>query len=121
MAKMAYMMFQERQETLGPPRLDRELQIYRVGKERFVVVVTILLNSRHRHEALYGLGWFGDRRHVRFVAEVLESEDGETRRIALAAFSRLTCKEFSDSAEAIEWWAVHKNEYPHVSLRWPDK
>ena len=36
MGKLAWQMYQENEETLGPPAMNRELNVYELGKEDFV-------------------------------------------------------------------------------------
>lgn len=110
--KNAWMMYTQSKDDLGPPPLHLEEAIYARGKAEFVEHMTKVVGSKYRREALYSLGWFGDRRHASVVAKALTHEEPEVRRIATASLSRLVNRKFSDPGKASEWWSKHRSDFP---------
>jgi hypothetical protein len=110
--KDAFMMYQERKADLGPPKLHREQYNNDEGRDRFVEDLCLFVRSNHRAEAIYCIGWFGDRRHARVISPALEDPDAEVRRVALAAFCGLTRREFDDPKEALGWWEENETSFP---------
>lgn len=115
--KTAWQMYTDRAESLGPPPIQREQHVYARGKAKFVEDMVAGLNTKYRCEALYCLGWFGDRRHAGVVAPSLTANDPEVRRIALHSFSLLTHTSFSSAEEATQWWAENKESFPRWDPR----
>ncbi len=61
---------------------------------------------------IYLLGWFGDIWDLHTVAPLLASDDNDMRRVALAAFSRLSGVFFVDAATAQSWWEENRDSIP---------
>ena len=81
-------MYSENKVDLGPPLPKRAEFIDSSGREEFVEHMTKFVGTKYQREALYALGWFGDRRHAQVVAKALTDEDPEVRRIATISLSR---------------------------------
>lgn len=111
--KNAWMMYDEQRESLGAPSSERrEFVESEIGRDQFATDVTHFVRTKYRREAIYALGWFGDERHVDAVVTGLVDNEPEVRRIALGAFARLTGREFSDPAQAHQWWQQQKTRRP---------
>lgn len=113
--KTAFQMYRDRQDTLGPPPVEREEYVYARGKEEFVNDMVRVIRTKYRAEALYALAWFGDRRHAALVADALKDVDPEVRRVALVSFANLTHRQFQDTEAAITWWKENKDTFPKAA------
>ncbi len=105
-------MYQHSRDDLGPPPRHLEEAVYEKGKANFVEDLVRGVDSPQRREALYALGWFGDRRHAAFAAAALPDADLSVQRIALASFNRLTHQAFDDADDAGAWWEKNGKAFP---------
>lgn len=77
--------------------------------ERFVRQMRTLLPYPM---AIHAIGWFGDVWDLHLIAPHLSSPDRDTRMVALAAFSRLSGEQFTDTSAAINWWGQNRETIP---------
>lgn len=110
--QQARVMYQHNRDDLGPPPRHLEEAVYEKGNASFVEDLVRGVDSPQRREALYALGWFGDRRHAVFAAAALQDADPDIQRIALASFNRLTRQSFDDADPAAAWWAENRRAFP---------
>lgn len=102
---------QRDKETDSPP--DAFVKKFnRRERRQFTDDMEKVVNSSYRDEALYSLGWFGERKHARAIAPHLGSDDRDTRRVAFNSFSRLVDREFENPAAARKWWQQEKASFP---------
>ncbi len=110
--RTARAMYQHSRDDLGPPPRRLEESVYEQGRARFVEDLVRASASSRPHEALYALGWFGDRRHAAFAAAALRDADPAIRRIALASFNRLAHQRLDDPDRAAAWWEENRQTFP---------
>jgi len=110
--KNAFIMYTRRSPQTETPPLEVERAIYEYGKEDFANALVPALNTKYRVEAAYALGWFGDRRHVRELRELLSDSDAEVRRVSLDAVSRLVHMRFQSAADAATWLSENEKNLP---------
>lgn len=105
-------MYQAAGEGLAPPGPHGMQVVNEIGQERFLQDMVRMSGTKYGAEALYALGYFGDRRHVASAAAQLHSESQERRQLATFALGRLVGVNFGSAEQASAWWRDHCQEYP---------
>lgn len=109
--KNAYILYSKERETLGPPRQEDVHHIdEEFGREQFLSDISRFVTTKYAAEALYCLGWLGDKRFLDDVAAGLETHDVESQRVALFAFERIAGRTFGSVNEAKEWWRQQSSQ-----------
>ena len=109
--KNAFMMYGDRKFDLGPPLPHRAAYAYSKREDPFVSDLRVFVNSGHRKECLYCLGWFGDTRDLPVTYRFIRDPDPETARVALFSFGNLARQQFSTPEMAEAWWSSHRIEF----------
>ena len=95
--------------TIERPSKAAIENVQRIGRDRFLSRMRMLLPYPM---AIHAIGWFGDMWDLHAIAQYLESDDDDTRMIAVAAVSRLSGESFGEVNSALKWWEENRDSIP---------
>jgi hypothetical protein len=107
----AKQMYEQRDPDTGKPPEEFTKKFNRRERKQFTDDMVKVVHSPYREEALYSLGWLGEKKHARVIAPHLGSDDRDTRRVAFDSFSRLVGREFEDPSAARKWWQKEQDAF----------